>query len=158
MRPDPKRVAARFVDEGAVNGHWGSSASGLLVTDGSRVLLLRRAPFTQDPNLWGIPGGAIPVHEDTGEKKDSLLSALDEAAEEMGGTPTGRVRGKHEFRDGSFRYTTFIWWVDSIDLEAFTPRLNGEHTAWDLWSVQEAATDSAVHPGVRKVLHQLGGQ
>jgi 8-oxo-dGTP pyrophosphatase MutT (NUDIX family) len=158
--PSAARVAARtaapFVDEGMVGGNWGSSASGLLITDGERVLLLKRSSSVEDPNLWGIPGGAIPVDYDTHKRKDAKRSALDEAREEMGGIPSGSVGGKHVFRKPSgFTFTTFVWETDRDSLSEFRPRLNWEHTDWGLFDLNDIKP-SGIHPGVLWVLKRMG--
>ena len=150
------KTAAPFVDEGMVGEDWGSSASGLLVTDGDRVLLLKRSPYVQDPGLWGIPGGAVPVDYDTGKRKDAKKSALDEAREEMRGIPSGSVVGKHVFRKPSgFSFTTFVWETDPDSLDRFTPRLNWEHTDWGLFDL-DGIKPSGIHPGVIWVLKRMG--
>ena len=150
------KTAAPFVDEGMVGEDWGSSASGLLVTDGDRVLLLKRSPYVQDPGLWGIPGGAVPVDYDTGKRKDAKRSALDEAREEMGGIPSGSVVGKHVFRKPSgFTFTTFVWETDPDSLDRFAPRLNWEHTDWGLFDLDDIKP-SGIHPGVIWVLKRMG--
>jgi len=149
------KTAAPFVDEGMVGEDWGSSASGLLVTDGDRVLLLKRSPYVQDPGLWGIPGGAVPVDYDTGKRKDAKKSALDEAREEMRGIPSGSVVGKHVFRKPSgFSFTTFVWETDPDSLDQFTPRLNWEHTDWKVEDIGDVG--SGTHPGVVWVLKKMG--
>lgn len=150
------KTAAPFVDEGMVGEDWGSSASGLLVTDGDRVLLLKRSPYVQDPGLWGIPGGAVPVDYDTGKRKDAKRSALDEAREEMGGIPSGSVGDKYVFRKPSgFTFTTFVWETDPDSLDRFTPRLNWEHTDWGLFDLDDIKP-SGIHPGVIWVLKRMG--
>ena len=159
--PSAARVAARtatpFVDEGMVGEDWGSSASGLLVTDGDRVLLLKRSPYVQDPGLWGIPGGAIPVDYSTESRKDAKRSALDEAREEMGGIPSGSVSGKHVFRKPSgFTFTTFVYQTDRDSLSKFRPRLNWEHTDWGLFDLNDMKP-TGIHPGVLWVLKRMGG-
>jgi 8-oxo-dGTP pyrophosphatase MutT (NUDIX family) len=139
-----------------VGDNWGSSASGMLVTDGERVLLLKRSSSVEDPNLWGIPGGAIPVDYDTHKRKDAKRSALDEAREEMGGIPSGSVIGKHVFRKPSgFSFTTFVWETDPESLDRFTPRLNWEHTDWDLFDL-DGIKPRGIHPGVIWVLKRMG--
>ena len=155
-RASARKTAAPFVDEGMVGEDWGSSASGLLVTDGDRVLLLKRSPYVQDPGLWGIPGGAVPVDYGTGKRKDAKRSALDEAREEMGGIPSGSVSGKHVFRKPSgFTFTTFVWETDPDSLDRFTPRLNWEHTDWGLFDLDDIKP-SGIHPGVIWVLKRMG--
>ena len=150
------KTAAPFVDEGMVGENWGSSASGLLVKDGDRVLLLKRSPHVQDPGLWGIPGGAIPVDYDTGKRKDAKRSALDEAREEMGGIPSGSVASKHVFRKPSgFTFTTFVWETDRDSLSKFRPRLNWEHTDWGLFDLDDMKL-TGIHPGVVWVLKRMG--
>lgn len=151
-----RKTAAPFVDEGMVGEDWGSSASGLLVTDGDRVLLLKRSPHVQDPGLWGIPGGAVPVDYDTGKRKDAKKSALDEAREEMGGIPSGSVGGKHVFsKPSGFTFTTYIYETDPDSLDRFTPRLNWEHTDWGLFDL-DGTKPSGIHPGVIWVLKRMG--
>ena len=151
-----RKTAASFVDEGMVGEDWGSSASGLFVTDGDRVLLLKRSPHVQDPGLWGIPGGAVPVDYDTGKRKDPKRSALDEAHEEMGGIPSGSVGGKHVFsKPSGFTFTTFVWETDPESLDQFAPRLNWEHTDWGLFDLH-GITPSGIHPGVIWVLKRMG--
>ena len=149
------RAASRFVDEGMVGEHWGSTASGVLVTDGSRVLLLKRSPHVEDPGLWGIPGGAVPVDHGSGRPMDAKKSAFIEAKEEMGGIPSGSGAGKHVFRgSGDFTFTTFVWEVDPETLDQFTPRLNWEHTDWKVEDI--GAVGSGIHPGVLWVLKKMG--
>lgn len=59
--------------------HWGRyGAAGLLISDGERVILQHRAPWTHEGDSWGVPGGA----RDAGES--AVDAALREAAEEAG--------------------------------------------------------------------------
>lgn len=149
------KAATPFEDEGMVGENWGSSASGMFVTDGERVLLLKRSPYVMDPRLWGIPGGAIPVDYKTGKRKDAEESALDEAREEMGGIPSGYVIDKHVLRKPSgFTFTTFVWKTDSESLDEFRPLLNWEHTDWRLFDLDDI-DPSGTHPGVIWVLNRM---
>ena len=57
--------------------HWGRyGAAGLLVSDGRRLVLQHRAPWTHEGDTWGLPGGARDSHE------DPVATALREACEE----------------------------------------------------------------------------
>jgi 8-oxo-dGTP diphosphatase len=59
--------------------HWGRfGAAGLFLTDGRRVILQHRAPWTHEGDTWGLPGGA----RDSGETP--VRAALREAHEEAG--------------------------------------------------------------------------
>ena len=144
-----------YEDEGHVGGHWGSAGSGLLVTDGRRVLLLMRSWEVHMGGVWGIPGGAIPVSRDTGRPKDAKASALDEAAEEMGGLPRGRITQTLVNRapDG-FVYTTFVWRTTPEALSAFEPDLNWEHTDAKLFPISRVPKGKT-HPGVLWALPRL---
>ena len=138
-----------FIDEGLVDG----SASGLFITDGSRVLLLERSSWVQDPGLWGIPGGAIPINSITGEERDSEESAFAEAEEEIGGVPAGQVVGENIYQDGDFTYTTYIYKTSPDELESFEPTLNSEHTDYMLHTIGDDT--SGIHPGVIEVINGL---
>ena len=142
-----------FIDEGMVDGKWGRSASGLFITDGSRVLLLERASWTQDPGLWGIPGGAIPINSITDEERDPEESAFAETEEEIGGVPAGQVVGENIYQDGDFTYTTYIYKTSPDELEGFEPTLNSEHTDYMLHTIGDDT--SGIHPGVIEVINGL---
>jgi len=144
--------ATTFHDEGLVSGKWGSSASGLLITDGDRVLLLKRSDSVRDPGLWGIPGGAIPVN-DEGVSKDAEESALQETREEIGIVPSGNIIGSTEHNNNSFVYTTFYLKVSAEELSSISPVLNWEHTDWRVVSFDQLK-ELDVHPGViRAIMH-----
>ena len=144
-----------YEDEGHVGGHWGRAGSGVLVTDGSRVLLLMRSWQVHTPNVWGYAGGALPVDRVTGKTRDALSSALAEAREEMGGLPPGRVvqRLVKRERDG-FVYTTFVWRTTPSALDAFRPVLNWEHDDWRVFPLGRVPVDEA-HPGAVWALGRL---
>ena len=84
--------------------HWGVyGAAGLLITDGPRVLLHKRAAWTHEGGSWAVPGGARDSHE------DALTAALREATEETTLDPD-RVTAFDEFTDehGGWSYTTVL--------------------------------------------------
>jgi 8-oxo-dGTP diphosphatase len=84
--------------------HWGRfGAAGLLITDGSRVVLQHRAPWTHEGGTWALPGGARDSHEDV------VTAALREAAEETALDPAS-VRPVVEWIDdhGGWSYTTVV--------------------------------------------------
>jgi 8-oxo-dGTP diphosphatase len=124
--------------------HWGRyGAAGLLVSDGTRVVLQHRAPWTHEGGTWGLPGGARDSHEDV------VTAALREATEESALDP-GDVRPFGEWVDdhGGWSYTTVVaeaiaelkphaanaesvdirWWL--IDDVADLPLHSGFATAW----------------------------
>ena len=140
-------------DEGFVGKRWGSRGAGILLTDGSRALLLLRSGQVEEPHTWGVPGGA--VRRDGGAYEDLLAAARNEAHEEMGGLPEGaEVIGQTVFTEGAFTFTTFIARVSPSDVLAFTPRLNCESDRW-FW-FNAAGLPANLHPGVSWALQQPG--
>lgn len=140
-------MPSRYRDVGHVRGRWGHAGSGLLFVAGRKILLLLRAAWVMEPGTWGIPGGAIPVNE-RGLPMAPLESALREAHEEIGPLPPRRrIVGEFVFREGHFRYTTFV-----IEVERqFAPVLNDEHDDYVWWD-PERDPPLELHPGVADLL------
>ena len=145
---------AHYEDEGIVDGHWGRAGSGVLVTDGARVLLLLRSGEVHTPYVWGYAGGAIPVNRKTGKPMDAKASALHEADEEMGGMPPGRVvRSLVKREPDGFTYTTFVWRVTPSALDDFEPELNWEHDDWRVFRLTDLPSE--IHPGALWAIRQM---
>jgi 8-oxo-dGTP diphosphatase len=124
--------------------HWGRfGAAGILITDGERVVLQHRAPWTHEGGTWALPGGARDSHE------DPVSAALREAAEETtidtravitfgewvdehGGwsytTVLGRVVEGIELRPGNAESVDVRWW--DIDEVGALPLHAGFAAAW----------------------------
>ena len=152
----PQGSRAHYEDEGIVGGHWGRAGSGVLVTDGARVLLLLRSGEVHTPYVWGYAGGEIPVNRKTGEPMDAQASALHEADEEMGGVPPGRVvRSLVKREPDDFTYTTFVWRVTPSVLDDFEPELNWEHDDWRVFRLTDLPSRE-IHPGALWALRQMG--
>ena len=84
--------------------HWGRfGAAGVLITDGTRVMLQHRAPWTHEGGTWAVPGGARDSHE------DAVTAALREAAEEANLDPKV-IEPFGEWIDdhGGWTYTTVV--------------------------------------------------
>ncbi len=84
--------------------HWGRfGAAGILITDGTRVVLQLRADWTHEGGTWALPGGARDSHE------DAVATALREAEEEAAlhrddVTPFAQWVDEH----GGWSYTTVL--------------------------------------------------
>jgi oligoribonuclease (3'-5' exoribonuclease) len=145
----PIATSDTFQDAGMVGDNWGSQASGILFRSDDGVLLLKRAGWVQEPFLWGIPGGAVPV-DPNGAPMDPKASAIKESEEEMGGMPPYRDTNRSVvFRKGDFRYTTYLFEVD----EEFSPVLNDEHTDALWFPVDQLPPD--IHPGAKWAIEQF---
>ncbi len=154
--------SAAFRDEGQVGSHWGSAGSGILwftyvSGTGPFVLLLHRSSSVNEPHTWGIPGGAVPVDDETGEPMDSYLSAMSENAEETG-TPVGEMatsrwpEAEHVYRDenSGFQFTTYLHQAR----RPFEPKLNWESDDHRWVSLREAKA-LPLHPGLARALPVL---
>ena len=112
--------------------HWGRyGAAGLLVSDGTRVVLQHRAPWTHEGGTWGLPGGARDSHEDV------VTAALREATEESALDPV-HVRPFGEWVDdhGGWSYTTVV----AEALAELRPHAaNAESVDIRWWSIGEVA-------------------
>src|ERR1700749_3300912 len=84
--------------------HWGRfGAAGILVTDGARVLLQHRAPWTHEGGTWALPGGARDRHE------DPTSTALREAGQEAAiGAESVRPIAMRVEDHGGWSYTTVL--------------------------------------------------
>lgn len=112
--------------------HWGRfGAAGLLITDGARVLLQHRAPWTHEGDSWAVPGGARDSHE------TPLTAALREAAEEAALDPQA-VAPVGEWVDdhGGWTYTTIV--ARTAAGLQLAPA-NAESTAIRWWHIDEVA-------------------
>jgi 8-oxo-dGTP pyrophosphatase MutT (NUDIX family) len=151
------RLALPHADEGIVGERWGSQGSGLLLTTGSKILLLHRSPHVKEPGTWGIPGGAVPIDTETGQPKDVLQSALHEAEEEMSSVPPHRIIDQYVYRESSgFRYTTFIGAVAPDIDKRWAPQFNWEHDQHG-WFIESDLRDLNLHFGVVEVLKHKRG-
>jgi 8-oxo-dGTP diphosphatase len=110
--------------------HWGRfGAAGILITDGERVVLQHRAPWTHEGGTWALPGGARDSHEDATE------AALREAVEETTLDPA-HVSPYREWIDehGGWSYTTVLAHADS---RVSLAPANAESVDIGWWSIDE---------------------
>lgn len=152
-----KAGSKALADVGMVDGYWGSQGAGVLLTTGRQILLLKRSEDVLDPGVWGVPGGAVRIDDETGEAEDLLDAARNEVLEEAGLDiqGVGEVVGSTVFNapSGSFRYTTFIIRVPEQWARSSRPRLNWESDAW-AWVSQDGLSRYPLHPGVIFTLNQ----
>jgi ADP-ribose pyrophosphatase YjhB (NUDIX family) len=97
-----RRGSRAMVDEGMVGNYWGSQGVGTLLTTGQEVFLTLRSAHVLDPEVWGLPGGAVRVDSSTGESDDLYFSASTELQEE-----TGLTLSPEEIRSGTVATTVF---------------------------------------------------
>ena len=83
---------------------WGGQGAGCMpLAEGSgRIMLTLRSQHVNEPNTWGIPGGAI----DEGE--DPSTAARRELQEELGYNGPVRIIPGYVFEAEDFRYHNFI--------------------------------------------------
>lgn len=135
--------------------HWGRfGAAGLLVTDGTRVVLQHRAPWTHDGGTWALPGGARDSHEDV------LTAALREAAEEAALDPASVTPMKEWVDDhGGWSYTTVVARAIA-DIAPHAANAESLDVRW--WRIDEVATLPLHHgfasawPRLRALLGHTG--
>ncbi|HJQ42915.1 MAG TPA: NUDIX hydrolase [Jatrophihabitantaceae bacterium] len=127
--------------------HWGRfGAAGLLITDGTRVVLQHRAPWTHEGGTWALPGGARDSHEDV------LTTALREAAEETALDPA-IVRPVGEWVDdhGGWSYTTVV----ATALAEFVPHAANSESVEIRWWPIDAVEHLPLHLGFARAWPQL---
>jgi 8-oxo-dGTP pyrophosphatase MutT (NUDIX family) len=119
--------------------HWGRfGAAGVLVTDGSAVLLQYRAGWTHEGDTWAVPGGARDSSE------TPIQAALREAVEETSlDTQVVEPVGKWVDEHGGWSYTTIV--ALTATQETVEPT-NAESSALRWWSIDEVA-DLRLHHG-----------
>lgn len=93
-----------WVECGCGSRHWGRfGAAGLLLTDGARVVLQHRAPWSHLGGTWAVPGGALHQGE------SAVEASLREATEEAGLEPSAvRVLATSVLRHPDWSYTTVL--------------------------------------------------
>lgn len=106
-------------------GFWGKQGSGCLVKAQStgRVLLALRSDLVQEPNTWGMFGGAID------SKENPKRAMMRELREEIGNDfDTVNVLPLMVYRKDTFKYYNFLVVVET----EFEPELNWEtdDTRW----------------------------
>lgn len=121
--------------------YWGKAGAGILFTDGSGILLLKRAHGTDNPHTWGLPGGKTDGDE------TPMTTARREVREETGlKSIPGRLLGDFEHKDSHHRWTTFLYRVD----EPFdVPLLSNEHEDWS-WVDLDEIPETDLHPRLRE--------
>jgi 8-oxo-dGTP diphosphatase len=113
--------------------HWGRfGAAGILITDGTGVILQHRAPWTHEGDTWALPGGARDSHE------NPITAALREAVEETTLDPS-RVLPFDEWVDehGGWSYTTVL--ARCPQAISVAPS-NAESVAVRWWALDEVAS------------------
>ncbi len=153
--PPARGQRAPFADEGFVGNFWGSAGAGILfyAYESDRYLLLKRSAEVQQPNTWGVPGGAVPIDKATNKRMDLWQAARKEAEEETGWAGGARPGAKYVWTDpkgSGFTYTTFV--VPTI-LE-FAPELNWESSDWAWLSLEDARTRE-LHFGAEWLLDRV---
>lgn len=158
----PKSVGEEFVKADDAKPLSTKAAGILFLTDDDNVLFLKRGPGGDHPGEWCFPGGT----QEDGESAED--TAVRETKEELGFCPDGqrvvlaRRISVNESAEpvgveihpvpelgGKVDFTTFLQRVD----ETFSPKLNGEHTAW-AWA-KKSTPPEPLHPGARVGLERL---
>ena len=131
--------------------HWGRfGAAGLLITDGVRVVLQHRAPWTHEGGTWALPGGARDSSEDV------LTAALREAAEETALDPAW-VRPIGEWIDdhGGWSYTTVVAAIVESFAADFRPHAANAESVEIRWWHADEVDQLPLHLGFASAWPQL---
>jgi len=129
-------------------GFWGNMGAGaiFMAKDTGRILLAHRSASVEQPNTWGVWGGAI----DKGERP--IEAATREAQEEAGITPNPEnIIPLYVFKHQSgFQYFNYLILVD----HEFEPK-SGDAHAWETQGHEWATFGkwpSPLHFGVEGIL------
>lgn len=110
---------------------WGDMGAGILpiCTETGRILLAMRSPDVNEPNTWGIIGGALEEGE-----TDPLESAKRELKEESGYKGHFEVVPSYVYEspNKTFKYYNYIGLLE----KEFKPKLDWE-TAYTEWMTLE---------------------
>jgi 8-oxo-dGTP pyrophosphatase MutT (NUDIX family) len=128
-------------------GFWGKQGAGAIILSNKtkRILLPFRSDHVQEPNTWGVWGGAIDDNE------SPKLSAEREIREEVG--YDGRINQMiplYVFKDrnSGFRYYNFLAIVD----DEFKPNLNWETETYG-WFDFNQIPKNRLHFGLENLLN-----
>jgi len=121
-------------------------ASGILFSNGVKVLLLKRAKDDDtESDSWAIPGGRAD-----GDEND-LEAAIRETMEETGlkEIPGHRI-GEQTAEDKKGTFTTYVYRIPTL----FDVKLSEEHDDWK-WVTINEIFDYNLHPKFEESLPQL---
>lgn len=114
---------------------WNGVASGAIVHDEDRLLIVQRAPDDSMPNLWEVPGGAVDSTD------ASILEGCARELFEETGLKAKHIRRRvTEGPDSPMKYTVFpnssgskifVKFVFEVEVEEGDVKLDEvEHQAW----------------------------
>lgn len=140
--PDPVDMGPRgkyHMSRGEDERFWGNQGAGILLIakDTGRLLLVLRSPEVNEPNTWGLPGGAIDGRE------NPASAARREAREEVGYSGKLQLHPAYVFTSKTFKYHNFIGVVD----QEFEPSLDWENSDADWFELD--SLPSPLHFGVQ---------
>jgi len=142
--------AQAITTDDAGEGFWGNAGAGILpiCVKTGRILVGFRSPSVNEPNTWGVFGGAI----DDGEQP--ATAARRELAEELGYRGKMLVKEAFVFTSpgGGFRYSNFLGLVD----EEFKPRLDWENSKAKWITFKELESLRPKHFGLEALLKNSG--
>ena len=110
--------------------HWGAGGAGFafVCQEDQTLLLALRSHLVNEPCTWALPGGRVEPGEHT------LDAAVRETVEELGSSPAGVIVHTHTYKDGWFRYVTYVIAVTAEEKARWTPLIElneeSEHAAW----------------------------
>ena len=118
----------------------GKKAAGILFTDGTKILLLKRSNEGDHGNTWSLPGGKGKDGE------TEIGNAIRETKEETGvkSIPGHRIDSLSN-QNGRQKFTCFIYKVSEI----FDVNLSNEHTDWE-WVDIKSLGSKELHPKLKE--------
>jgi len=144
--------------------YWGTKASGIMFIclEDETILLLKRSNYVEQPNTWGITGGAVNEgffktnHKEQDPSNSIFLeSARRETQEELGNVPeTNLLIHISTYKDKDFTYKTFIYGLGLKEKNSFDIKLNHEHSEYKWFKFDELPKN--LHFGVKYTLKELG--
>lgn len=118
--------------------YWGKKGAGILFTDGSKILLLKRS-LGDNKGTWGIPGGKAK------EDESEINNAKRESKEEAGHVEGVRF-ARFDEKDGQHRFTVFLY-----KTTPFRVTLSNEHSD-SKWIPIDELEQYKLHPKFQKGL------
>lgn len=136
--------ASKVIDENGGNvpdEFWGNQAGGVLIicSRTNKVLLLKRSPYVQEPETWGMISGKI----DAGE---TVEEAVAREVKEETGWKIDNLIPSYVFKKNDFTFYNFI---SVVDIE-FTPTLDWENTDYGWFDLDNLPEN--LHFGVEILL------